>query len=331
MKLQLLTYLICPNCKDALENKIFKQEKEEIIEGELICPKCNLNFPIKNGVPRMLLNKDYNLKEKTKKNFAFSWEKFADIYEDPTDFLNWIYPKDRNFFKDKIVLDAGCGTGKHAFFASQFGAKKVIAFDLSNSLETAYSITSSTQNVHIIQADIYNLPFKEKFDFIYSIGVLHHLPEPEKGFKNLTEFLKDKGWLSIWVYGYEGTGLVRKIIDPIRKNITIKLPPRLVYFFSFFLGIIFYFIAKGIYKPLNRYKITRKILKYLPMNTYLLYMSKFNLSHNFNSVFDQLIAPITYYFTKEEVENWFKKQNLKNIAISNRNNMSWRCTGQKLL
>jgi len=180
MKLQLLTYLVCPNCRDTLEKNIFKKEKEEIIEGELTCPKCNLNFPIKNGVPRMLLNKDYNLKEKTKKNFSFSWKKFADIYEDQTDFLDWICPKDRNFFKDKIVLDAGCGTGKHALFASQFGAKKVIAFDLSN------------------------------------------------------------------------------------------------------------------------------------------------------SVFDQLIAPITYYFSKQEVEIWFKKQNLKNIAISNRNNMSWRCTGKNL-
>jgi len=330
MKLHLLNYLACPSCRGSLERKIYKQEREEIIEGKLTCKKCNINFSVKNGIPRMLLNKDYALKEKTKKSFAFSWEKFADIYEDPADFLDWIYPKDRDFFKNKIVLDAGCGTGKHALFASRFGAKEVIGFDLSNSVETAYRITKSINNVHIVQADIYNLPFKEKFDFIYSIGVLHHLPDPERGFKSLIEFLKEKSWISIWVYGYEGTALVRKIINPIRKNITVKLPSRLVYFFSFCLALIFYFIAKGIYKPLDYHQSTRKILKNLPLSAYLVYMSRFNFSHNFNSVFDQLIAPITHFHAKQEVETWFKESNLKNIIISSRNNMSWRGTGQIL-
>lgn len=330
MKIQLLNYLACPTCQGTLECVISKQEREEIIEGELTCVQCHLTFSIKDGIPRMLLDKNYDLKERTKKSFAFSWQKFADIYEDPTDFLDWIYPKDKNFFKNKVILDAGCGTGKHALFASQFGAMEVIGFDLSNSVETAYRITKSVKNIHIVQADIFNLPFKEKFDFIYSIGVLHHLPEPERGFKNLVELLKEEGWLSIWVYGYEGTTLVRKFIDPVRKNITVKLPPRLVYFFSFFLAAVFYLVARGIYRPLHRYKSTRKISTLFPMHTYLLYMSRFNFSHNFNSVFDQLIAPITHYYTEQEIANWFEESNLKNIIVSSRNDMSWRGTGQIL-
>jgi len=328
MRIQLLRYLVCPDCGGSLRSQICRQEEKEIIEGKLICTQCHLDFPIRNGVPRMLLNRDYNLKEKTQRSFAFSWEKFAHIYEDPDDFLDWIYPKDMNFFKDKIVLDAGCGTGKHALFASQFGAKEVIGFDLSNSVETAFRTTIFAENVHIIQADIYNLPLKEKFDFIYSIGVLHHLPESEKGFENLVKFLKEKGWLSIWVYGYEGTGFVRKVVDPIRKHITIKLPPRFVYYLSICLAAFFYFIARGIYRPLNNHKSTQKILKFFPMHNYLLYMSRFKFSHNFNSVFDQLIAPITHYLTENEVKNWFKKSNFRDIIVSNRNNMSWRGTGQ---
>ncbi|MFQ6082107.1 MAG: methyltransferase domain-containing protein [Candidatus Aminicenantia bacterium] len=330
MRPELLSYLVCPECKDSLEINIIKQENGEIIEGKLSCGECNLGFPVRNGIPRMALKEDYFLKERTKKNFAFSWRKFANIYQDPRDFLNWIYPKNKYFFKDKIVLDAGCGTGKHALFASRFGAKEVIAFDLSNSVEVAFDLTLPAKNVHIIQADIYHLPFKSNFDYIYSIGVLQHLPNPKKGFENLTQLLKGKGWISIWVYGYEGTGLVRKIIDPIRKNITSKMPLPLVFLLSFFLTIVFYLISKGIYRPLSKFKITRKILKFLPMNSYVLYISQFNFSHIFNSIFDQLIAPITNYFYKEEIEQWFRKTDLKNIIISDRNNMSWRASGQKL-
>jgi hypothetical protein len=66
------------------------------------------------------------------------------------------------------------------------------------------------------------------------------------------------------------------------------------------------------------------------MHTYLLYMSRFNFSHNFNSVFDQLIAPITHYYTEQEIANWFEESNLENIIVSSRNDMSWRGTGQIL-
>jgi len=130
--------------------------------------------------------------------------------------------------------------------------------------------------------------------------------------------------------GHEGTDLIRKIIDPIRKNITSKIPLSLVFLLSFFLTVVFYIIAKGFYIPLSKSRITRKILKFLPMNSYVLYIFQFNFSHIFNSVFDQLIVPITNYFYREEIEQWLRKENLKNIIISNRNNMSWRASGQKL-
>lgn len=330
MKSKVLQYLICPQCKRNFALIVQGKEKEEIMEGKLYCNNCDISFPIKNGIPRILLNKDYHLKKITQKNFAFSWKKFSSIYTDTRDFLDWIYPKNKDFFKNKIVLDAGCGTGKHAFFASQFGAKEVIAFDLSESVEIAFQLNRDRENVHIIQTDIYYLPFKRDFDYIYTIGVLQHLPDPQKGFYNLTQLLKKGGWISIWVYGYEGTAFVRKVIDPIRKNLTSKMPLFLIFGLSFIPGITFYLLAKGLYRPLSKFKYTKRLLKFLPMSSYIVYISQFNFTHIFNSVFDQLIAPITNYFYREEIEKWFKEANLKNILITSRNNMSWRATGQNL-
>ena len=43
----------------------------------------------------------------------------------------------RDDFAGKLVLDAGCGFGRHAFYAAKFGAE-VLAMDLSEAVEAAY-------------------------------------------------------------------------------------------------------------------------------------------------------------------------------------------------
>lgn len=48
--------------------------------------------------------------------------------------------KNKALFKDKIVLDVGCGTGVLSMFAAQAGAKHVIAVDMSNIIEMAQKI-----------------------------------------------------------------------------------------------------------------------------------------------------------------------------------------------
>ena len=75
--------------------------------------------------------------------------------------------------------------------------------DLSDAVETAFAATRALENVHIVQADIYHLPFPRIFDYAFSVGVLHHLPDPLRGFKSLASKVKQGGHLSAWVYGAE--------------------------------------------------------------------------------------------------------------------------------
>merc|ERR1711887_26606 len=51
--------------------------------------------------------------------------------------------KNKHLFKDKIVLDVGCGTGILSMFAAQAGAKHVIGVDMSSIIESAREIVKA--------------------------------------------------------------------------------------------------------------------------------------------------------------------------------------------
>ncbi len=53
MKHSLMEILRCPKCKGELELKIIREE-EEIEEGSLKCSKCNITYPIEDGIPNMI-------------------------------------------------------------------------------------------------------------------------------------------------------------------------------------------------------------------------------------------------------------------------------------
>jgi len=313
MKSRLLDIIVCPECGKKFKCRVRKREGKEIIDGTLSC-SCGASFPIVRGIPRILPKEISKDKAETASRFFFEWRTFSGMekaYE--KQFLGFIYPPVRpGFFRGKLVLDAGCGMGRHAVFASKWGAK-VVGIDIGNSVDIAYENTKKLPNVHILQADIYHLPFKKEFDFAYSIGVLHHLPEPEKGFRKLLAVLKPKGSIFAWVYGREGNQIL-KILDPVRKNITSKCPLWFVYALSGMMMVFLYPLIKASKLSGNK-------------DSFFRYLSGFNFRQNHSILFDQLLPPVANYYKKEEFERWFKNAGLKNIMITHRNQNSWRGFG----
>uniref|UniRef100_A0A224XRS4 type I protein arginine methyltransferase n=2 Tax=Panstrongylus TaxID=65342 RepID=A0A224XRS4_9HEMI len=80
----------------------------------------------------------------------------------------------KHLFKDKIVLDVGCGTGILSMFAAKAGAKKVIGIECSNIVEYARRIVADNDLSHIItivkgKVEQVNLPEGiDKVDIIIS-------------------------------------------------------------------------------------------------------------------------------------------------------------------
>ena len=125
------------------------------------------------------------------------------------------------------VLVAGCGTGQHALsVATRFKDCRVTAIDLSlNSLSYAKRKTEqlAITNIDYFQADILDVCKMEKqFDVIESVGVLHHMEDPIKGWRALTESLKPNGIMRIGLY----SRLARQNIIETRKILSnTEFPP----------------------------------------------------------------------------------------------------------
>jgi SAM-dependent methyltransferase len=118
------------------------------------------------------------------------------------------------------ILIAGCGSGQHAVEIAQlYPRSRVLAVDLSlPSLAYARRKTRELglQNVEYAQADILKLPdIGRSFDRIEAVGVLHHLAEPEAGWRLLLSILRPGATMRIGLYSEFG----RRDVAAIRSFI----------------------------------------------------------------------------------------------------------------
>lgn len=330
MKETLNQYLSCPACERALEVSATEREGNEIITGVIRCSSCPRDWPIVRGVPRFAaIDQVEQDKAATAEKFGWQWQHFTQFderYEEQ--FLAWIAPVTKDFFKDKVVLEGGCGKGRHTQLAAQFGARDVIGIDLSAAVETAFAATRALPNAHIVQADIYNLPFARVFDYAFSVGVLHHLPDPRAGFKSLTSKVKPGGHMSAWVYGAENNGWIVRWVNPIRERITSKISPRLLLQLSKLPAAIMFTATKTIYGPLNRSPRGASIARHLFYNDYLKAIAGFGWREQQTIVFDHLVAPTAFYIPGYEFADWWREIGAAGADINWHNSNSWRGFGQ---
>src|SRR4029078_210613 len=106
-------------------------------------------------------------------------------------------------WQNKEVLEIGCGIVTALISFLRSGAT-VTAFDLS---EKSIEIARQRLKVFNFDADLYccnaeNFVLDEKFDLIYSFGVIHHTPNPKSIIKNMREMIKKEGEIRIMLYSF---------------------------------------------------------------------------------------------------------------------------------
>ena len=98
-------------------------------------------------------------------------------------------------WKNKSVLDVGCGTGLFSYLAAKKGAN-VVGIDYSKEAILRAQTKYSHKNLSYKNIDIKNI-HNEKFDVIVSLGTLEHMDNPLQMLKIFKKHLTSKGKIII--------------------------------------------------------------------------------------------------------------------------------------
>jgi SAM-dependent methyltransferase len=311
--MELLERLASPCCGAPMRFSRLGQmpdPKVDIEEGGLACSACRREYPIVEGVPRLLPAEQRDQRvAATSRSFTWEWTRYpGSLAEDQRVFLEECQ-LEAGDLQGKLVLDAGCGMGRYALVALSLGAE-VVAVDLSESWARLVPVAREQPRLHVVQGDLITPPLRPKlFDFVYSHGVLHHTRDTHEAFVAVAKLVKPGGLLSVWLYGKAGrfsefatnplrpdrawvgrhrrlawlVVCARHLISDFLRVLTTRLPLALAYLLCFPLA------ALG----------ALPFVKYLTFSVHPRF--KVRLIENF----DWLSPPFQFHHTKEELAGWF--------------------------
>ncbi len=248
------------------------------------------------------------------RRFGYEWKKYPEIIpEYETQFLRWVHLLQPVDFRNKTILDAGCGIGRNSFWPLTYGAKHLTAIDYDpKTVHVAKRNLHTFQNASVYYQSIYSLPYINQFDIVLCIGVLHHLREPKKALMRLVRATKKNGRVILWVYGNEGNGQLIVLVKGFRR-ITSNLPLPLVHLTAFVCTLIVYLY-----------------LKLFPQtHPYFLLLRRFKFWHIQLIILDQLLPQISHYWNRDQVTSLVGNCGLTKIQILKTNNNSWTIIGRK--
>lgn len=316
--------LRCPSCGGRLRvaspNRLASETIMEV-NGEIACTDCSRRFPLAGGTPRLLPDQlregraggvDAVVKRRTADSFAYEWKRFGVMAPEwERNFADYLRPHDLGWLRGKAVLDVGTGSGRHSLQAARAGAS-VVAVDIGESIDVARA--NLPPEVLTVQADAESLPFEPgSFDLVMSIGVLHHLPDPERALREVARFARPGGHVHVYLYWQperRSHQVVLRGVSAIRR-LTTRLPHRLLHALCYPLSAVLLVTLVFPYRLLRKHAATRRLADVLPLKTYADYPFRVLV----NDQFDRFSAPLERRYTRNEVAEMMRHAGLGEVTV----------------
>jgi SAM-dependent methyltransferase len=317
MTSDLLTLLVCPSCRSTLD-----RDPAASVPA-LACGSCGRRFPIVDGIPRFVDVPDDEAARRTQASFGYEWTHFNDWRDSgETSFSEYFAGVNLESIRHAVVLDAGCGMGRHARQIAPH-AQRVVAVDFSAAIDQAAKNVRGQSNVDCVQADVLALPLADgSFDFTYSLGVLHHLADTERAIGGLVRTLRPGGRLRVYLYWkrHGWKGFLLRAVTALRR-VTTRLPLPFLRACCRLLSVALFGAVVLPYRALSG--LGARWHEDWPLFVY----TKYPFVVLYNDQFDRFSAPIEKRYDADEVRRLLEGAGLRDIRV--RRAFGWIADGTK--
>lgn len=274
----------------------------------------------------------HNVDKKTVESFGEEWQSFhgftpeeikriGDMYFDivTSEMLN----------ENSKVVDIGCGSGR--FIKYLRGRYAYMAgVDPSEAVFAADSLIGEDDKVEIVQASTDNIPFPDGyFDFGYSLGVLHHIPDTRKALKDSVKKIRPGGYFLLYLYYSldNKSAAFRAVfhLSNLIRRVVSTLPSKLKKFVCDVLAVILYMPFVFLCRFLRVIGVPERIREKVPLQGYE--RQSFYVIRN--DSLDRFGTPLEQRFSRKEIDEMMRAAGLTHIIFSEKIPY-WHAVGRKV-
>jgi len=244
--------------------------------------------------------------------FGEEWQEFSEVMPDhEKEFSQYFDLINLSDLKNKRICDLGCGIGRWGYFLKE-QCRELVLVDFSEAIFVARHNLKDAENILYFMGDLRKLPFRDDFvDFLFCIGVLHHLPG--SALEEVRSLKKYASQMLLYLYySLDNRPFYFRVLFMFASMLRMQTASvRNSHFRKFFswAGVLFiyypFIILGSILRPLGRSHLT-------PL--YESYHGK-TLKRIRQDVYDRFFTRIEQRFTKKEIMTL--KDTFSNVIVSN--------------
>lgn len=313
MHIDFIDILRCPRTQSTLSLVDGQADARGVVMEGTLQAADGTRYKIVRGIPRFVDEEQYS------HSFGVEWNRWPRLqFEDQnidrpmaghtTHMWEVITAARDEQVEGKTIVEFGCGPGRFLDVVRRKGGKAV-GIDLSLAVEAARRNFKDDTDVLIVHGDILNPPFaRDAFDGGYTIGVLHHTPDPAVGLQALADRIKPDGWIACCVYpkdefyDYPSVLRWRKINRFAKRYVGYRLSLAYSYLAAYVLTEPMFALRR--YLP--------KLADWL-MKNWLPILAMKDRRWRVLDVFDAITPEYASTHTFDEVEGWMKQVHLTEI------------------
>lgn len=315
-----LPILCCPETGEALHLQDAYYDQYGLVRSGQLVTASGRSYPVVRGVPRFVAAERYA------GSFGYEWTRWPRVqFEDQNigrpmaghttrmwERITGVTGDQPAEVSGKMIVDFGCGPGRFLDVVRRKGGIAV-GIDLSAAVDAARKNFRDDPDVLIVQGDLAKPPFRDGvFDGGFTIGVLHHTPDPQAGLSALAKTLRADAWAACCVYPrgdfYDFASVARF------RRLHHRLKPLLGYRFAMGWSYLAAYVVAPLLTAARR-SGWRRTTDYIEQHLLVALRLK-DVWWRVLDVFDAITPDMASTHTSDEVMQWMDVAGLRDVQIT---------------